>query len=49
MRSVQLVTRCRAAFIPVSALIREGEHTAEAYACVNFTPCAASRSMLGVR
>jgi len=30
-------------------LTRVGEQTAEAYACTNFIPCAASRSMPGVR
>ena len=49
LRRVQLVTRCRAAFIPVSALTRVGEHISEAYARVNFAPWLASRSMLGVR
>ena len=47
--NVQLVTRCRAAFSPVIRLTRVGEHTLHAYACVNFSPEAARRSMFGVR
>ena len=46
---VQLVTRWRAAFIPVIKLTLVGEQTGVAYAWVNFIPSLASRSILGVR
>ena len=48
LRSVQFVTRCRAALEPVISEQREGELMAAAYACVKTMPSRASRSMLGV-
>ena len=46
--SSQIVIPSRAGCLPVIRLARVGEQTDAAYACVNRTPCAASRSMCGV-
>ena len=46
---IQSVTRRRAGYFPVNSAARVGEHTVQAeYACVNFIPSRASRSMCGV-